>query len=281
MSGASSPLEALLALGLTHDEARAYVALLTSGRTTARELSASAGITRGRIYQVVDGLVRKGLAIDAATKVASFDPAPPGVAVENLLENRRRNLIQLEETAEGAVQYLEQLARPGEGVSGFLEVLRHSSTIADRFREIQEQAQEEILMFSRRPYYTSFGPAGNDAEFDALGRGVRVRCVYEAGLLDNPEEKAAIAAYVAAGEEARFVDTLPAKLAIVDSSVTILTIADPRDAANFTSILLRQPGLSQFAMLAFERIWNDATHTEAALAHRNDAAADTSRKEAS
>lgn len=261
--------KSLVELGLTQDEARAYVALVASGRTTARELSMSSGITRGRIYQVLDGLVRKGLAVDAATKVASFDPAPPAVAVENLLESRRRSLMQQEEAAKDAVRALEHLGRRDEAVSGFVEVLRHSSTIADRFREIQEQAEEEVLMFSRRPYYTFQGPAANDAEFDALSRGVRVRCVYESVLLEDVEEVAAIEKYVAAGEEARFVDTLPAKLAIVDSSVTLLTIADPRDAANFTSLLLRQPGLSQFARLAFDRIWNDATDMRSVVARHD------------
>ena len=63
-------LTPLLNLGLNRYEAGAYVALTRRGRATGAEVARIAGLPRQRIYDVLDGLVGRGL--------ATVEPGRPG-----------------------------------------------------------------------------------------------------------------------------------------------------------------------------------------------------------
>ncbi len=256
MTGAST--DALLTkLGLTADETRAYVALLERGQLTASQLAQAAAISRGRIYDVVRGLLAKGVALEAVAKVRAFEAVKPEVAVANLLERERRTLSELEAAGQTLVESLSN-AEAASGPPAFIESLRHHSTIAERFAQLQDAAVTEILMLSVGPYYATRGVGGNDAEIRALQRGVTVRCIYENSAFAAAGELEAIQAYIAAGEEARGADRLPTKLVIVDRSVTMLLLSEPLDRNNAVTLVFRHPGFAHFAAAAFEHLWEQS-----------------------
>ncbi|MEO7069406.1 MAG: helix-turn-helix domain-containing protein, partial [Nostocoides sp.] len=86
-------------LGLTAYEARAYLALITRDRYTAAELARQAGIPRQRVYDVLDGLVRRGLAAPVQGAVRRFTATSPDAAVELLVATRRDELNALSRDA--------------------------------------------------------------------------------------------------------------------------------------------------------------------------------------
>ena len=60
----------LVQLGLTNYEAKAYHALLQRGSSTASQVAELSGLPRQRIYDVLAGLVAKGLASARPGQVA-------------------------------------------------------------------------------------------------------------------------------------------------------------------------------------------------------------------
>lgn len=251
-------LDSLLTkLGLTTDETRAYLALLERGQLTASQLAQATTISRGRIYDVVRGLLGKGVALEAVAKIRAFEAVTPEVAVANLLERQRKGLSELEAAGQMLVESLSN-AEAASGPPAFIESLRHHSTIAERFTQLQDAAASEILMLSVGPYYATRGVGGNDAELRALQRGVGVRCIYENSAFAAAGEFEAIQAYVAAGEEARSADQLPTKLVIVDRSVTMLLLSEPLDPKNAVTLVFRHPGFAHFAAAAFEHLWEQS-----------------------
>lgn len=258
MLGAASWEGSLGRLGLTNDEARAYLALLSRGRLTARELCAATGITRGRIYEVARGLMEKGAALEAASRVRTFEPIAPRIALANLLEKRRREVVELESAAEELAYSLSAELSSEPAPASFVESLRHRASIAQRFLELQDDAEREILLFTRPPYYSTDNLGENEGEFRALHRDVAVRCVYESSVLEVQDELGAVSAYMGAGEQARHVPSLPTKLAIFDRSIAMLQITEPVDPSNFITLVFRHPGLSDLLVFAFEQVWQRA-----------------------
>src|SRR5207244_13349193 len=91
--------DSLTQLGLTGYEARAYLALTRRGGATGAELARLAGLPRQRIYDVLEGLAARGFATIRAGRPLRYSAVAPAEAIERLLEERRRELAEVETLA--------------------------------------------------------------------------------------------------------------------------------------------------------------------------------------
>src|SRR5436853_7739155 len=92
-------VEQLTKLGLTMYEAKAYLALIRRGSSTAAEVARLAGVPRQRIYDVLATLVEKGLALTKPGRVVKYSAAAPELAIERILTDHRQRLAGLEREA--------------------------------------------------------------------------------------------------------------------------------------------------------------------------------------
>jgi sugar-specific transcriptional regulator TrmB len=248
---------ALVNLGLTRYEANAYVALTRRERATGAEVARLAGLPRQRIYDVLDGLVRRGLASLEPGRPARYRATAPDEAVATLLGDHRASLERLERDAVQAVALLTPAYRDGRTASdplAYIEVLREAGSIAKRFAELQAAAAREILVFTKPPYAVE--PPENVAGRQLLERGVRARSVYERSVYEDAAVVDAVRAFVAAGEEARVVDELPLKLVVIDERVSLFTMEDPvAGPTDLTIMIVEHPRLARLLKLAFEHAW--------------------------
>jgi sugar-specific transcriptional regulator TrmB len=247
----------LVSLGLTGYEANAYVALTRRHVATAAEIARLSGLPRQRIYDVLTGLVERGLATVKPGRPVRYAAVAPEDAVAALLRARRAEVEQLEDEAARAVALLAPGYHEGRSASDpldYIEVLREPGAIATRFTELQAGATQEILVFTKPPYAVE--PAQNVAGLELVARGVEARSVYERSVYDDELVVAAVRSFVGAGEQARVVDDLPLKLVLIDERVAAFTMEDPvAGATNITIMIVEHPGLARLLKLAFERVW--------------------------
>jgi len=248
----------LLNLGLNGYEAGAYVALTRRGRATGAEVARLSGLPRQRIYDVLDGLVGRGLATVEPGRPARYTAVAPDAAVSALLAAHRTSLERLEHDAAHAVELLTPAYHDGRSETDpltYIEVLREPSAIAKRFDELQASAQREILVFTKPPYAVQ--PGENVAGLQLLARGVEARSVYERSVYDDPAVVNAVRTFIEAGERAHVVDELPLKLVLIDERVALFTMEDPvAGATDLTIMIVEHPGLARLLKLAFEHAWD-------------------------
>ena len=247
----------LLSLGLTGYEASAYVALTRRGRATGAEVARIAGLPRQRIYDVLDGLVGRGLAAVEPGRPARYTALSPEDAVDALLAEHRASLERMQQDAAEAVRLLTPAYRDGRSENdplSYIEVLRESAAIAKRFGELEASAQREILVFTKPPYAVQ--PAENVEGLELLSRGVVARSVYERSVYDDAAVVAAVRRFVEAGEQARVVDELPLKLVLIDERVALFTMEDPvAGSTELTIMVVEHLGFAALLKLAFEHVW--------------------------
>lgn len=246
----------LTRLGLTSDEARCYLTLVSRGGLTASQLCSATGVTRGRIYDVVRGLLGKGLALETTTTVRRFEPVSPPVAIANLLERRRRENEELERSARHVMESLQVSAATSEAPPSLLEVIRHRASLRERCGQLERAAAEEILFYVRDQ-----GQVAGDLveEQAALRRGVRLRALYESSLLRTPYLET-IQRFLGGGGEGRHVPELPTRVTVIDERVAMIPLHETSLAAReFTVLVIHHAGLSALAASAFERTWARAT----------------------
>ncbi len=247
----------LVDLGLTGYEASAYLALTRRGRATGAEVARLAGLPRQRIYDVLDGLVARGIASVEPGRPARYTALSPEEAVGVLIAAHRQQLERLEREAAEAIARLTPAFRAGREENDpldYIEILREPAAIGKRFAELEASVEQEILVFTKPPYAVE--PAANVAGLQLLARGIEARSLYERSLYDDEAQVAAVRHFVAAGEQARIVDELPLKLVLIDERLALFTMEDPvAGAPGLTIMIVEHTALARLFKLAFERVW--------------------------
>ncbi len=258
----------LTRLGLTSYEARAYETLVRRDSYTAAEVARQSGLPRQRIYDVLGSLVGKGLATSRPGRQVKYAAIPPELAAERLLGMRRRELSALELDAAAMVGALGPAFKAGRTQTDpleYIEVLRDREAINRRFAELQAQVQREILVFTKPPYAT---PPQENVEGIAVTRAHQARSLYEASVFHDPATAAGVRRFVEAGEQARFVEQLPLKLAIIDETIVLFGMEDPVAGGDgLTIVVVEHPSLAQILKVAFDAVWERGL-TFAAAAER-------------
>jgi hypothetical protein len=260
---ADGSINDLVALGLARYEAQVYLALIRRESYTAAEVAREAGVPRQRVYDVLDALVRRRLAVIRPGRVTAFSAVAPELATTRLMALQRESLERLEQVSSALAAALLPLWSDGRTKTDpldYIEVLRDPKVIAERFADIQEQARRELLSFCQRPFVA---PVSNTEGIAAVRRlrraGGRARAIYTHDALDDPDVLQHVRRFSEAGEEARFTAELPLKLIIADASLVLCDMPDPVAGTGATTALyIEHPALANCLQLAFHSVWDCA-----------------------
>jgi sugar-specific transcriptional regulator TrmB len=256
MQGEPRLLRDLVGLGLTTYEAKAYVALLGRDSFTAAQVARQGELPRQRIYDVLGSLVEKGLASSRPGSVVKYAAVAPELAVERLVDARRRGMQALERSAADVIAELTPAFAKGRTHTDpleYIEVLRDAGAINERFAELQSSVKREILVFTKPPYAT---PPQENVEGLGVARSHTARSVYELSAFEDPAVIAGIRSFIEAGEDSRFVASLPLKLVIIDETIVMFGMQDPvGSGGDLTMMVVEHPSLASVLKAAFEAWW--------------------------
>jgi sugar-specific transcriptional regulator TrmB len=271
MEDGPDPIRRLTRLGLTSYEAKAYLALIRRDSFTAAQVARQATLPRQRIYDVLSSLVEKGLASTRPGSVVKYAATAPELAIDRLINAHRMDLAELETEARQMVAEMTPAWTAGQVESDpleYIEVLRDRRAINERFAELQASVRDEILVFTKPPYAT---PPQENVEGLEVSQSHRARSVYELSAFDDPAFVRGVKAFVAAGEEARFVPQLPLKLVIIDETIVMFGMEDPvAGSSDLTIVVVEHPSLAKTLKLAFDATWVKGLTFEEAEARLTD-----------
>jgi hypothetical protein len=148
-----------------------------------------------------------------------------------------------------------------------VEVLRDQTLLGARFMDLQREAETELLTFAKPPFAMPHNQIGLAATRRIVRAGGDVRCVYEAGVLTDPDRLAQAREFIEAGEGARVAHEVPMKLCLADGHRALFSLTDPiAGGLTSTNILVEHPSLTASLRYAFESIWAISEPFERALA---------------
>lgn len=90
-------------IGLTTNEGKIYGTIIEFGKLSASEISAKSGVSYSRIYDILDGLVHKGLVKVVPGKSKKYIPADPEVFLklvnekEKTLTEARKKIVEMKQ----------------------------------------------------------------------------------------------------------------------------------------------------------------------------------------
>ncbi|PWI15283.1 TrmB family transcriptional regulator [Streptomyces sp. Act143] len=249
----------LEAAGIAPELEAVYRLLVTAGGATAEDIARRTDLDGTDSTQVLEALVRQGLATHTDGTPRMFRAVPPDIALLPRIKHTADALDTARAEAGRLLETYRETARRHDA-GQLLEVITGAEALRQRLKQIQVNAREEMLWFCRAQYVAM--PSGsNSEEFEALARGVRYRVLYEKAFFDDEGAIDNVAAGVRAGEVARSVPWLPLRLAIADRSVGIFPLVPggPHGSPGEpTTALVRDSSLLDALVALFESYWENA-----------------------
>jgi hypothetical protein len=248
-------VDPLLTLGLTMYEARVYLALTDRCGMTATQVASAARIPRQRVYDVLESLTAKGLALRHDDHPARFDALDPESGIAGLLEANRKVARHLASrlrpawlTARQEQCASSQAPAPGAQVT---------VTEAGQWREA---TQHSVLATACPPFDGFADPSWIQRVEQLTDAGGTVRCVYHRDILDDPELLAGARHFAEAGEDARVTLDVPSRMILTDGRRALLPLPHPAEAAGAVPMLLvESPQVIRGLEKSFESLWSQAT----------------------
>ena len=258
-------IKELTSLGLSENEAKTYLTLLTKNSMTVGEIAKLSGVPRPKLYEILTKLIEKGLCIEKIGKVKRYRVVEPNIVKEKLISDYQTQLEQKKKIAQSfsnAVNsiYLKNVNKtdPLE----YIEILKDKGQIRKKWITLQKKTKKEIIAFSKEPYVLPLADNLNE-EIKILKKKVNIRGVYEYKGIKSESEKEEfikiISRFISGGEEARIIKELPMKLAIIDERITMLVLNDPVSLKpSVTTIIITHPGFAMVQKNVFESTWQKA-----------------------
>ncbi|WP_329483595.1 LuxR C-terminal-related transcriptional regulator [Kribbella sp. NBC_01510] len=256
----------LKVLGLTDDEIKVYQHLLRTGPSSITELDEAVPDRSASIDSTLGGLVQAGLARRSGSDRSRFLPVPPDAGLEAMTLRRESELKQARIEVLNAYDEFRRTVH-NESTTHLIEVVT-GSAIIERIHQIKGGAQREILAIDSPPYYIG-GP--NQEEIEHLKRGISYRVVYSPESVEVPGYLTEnILPCVEAGEQARVLPDVPAKLTIIDASIAFVSMSVRDTDVNRSLLIIRPSSLLTALIGMFELCWRNALPLHASVGTEDD-----------
>lgn len=136
----------LTSLGLTKNEAKAYLTLVKLGRSSARAIAEDSGVPRSKVYETLEILEKRGIIKKVTgTNPTEFDPAPVDAALDHLEEKVKGSASSARKVLKGLQDLrgieTEEFAWANQGMEQVIMDMRTAI----------ENAQEYVYIASASP----------------------------------------------------------------------------------------------------------------------------------
>ncbi|HZC69890.1 MAG TPA: hypothetical protein VE442_04295 [Jatrophihabitans sp.] len=243
-------------IGVDADQQQVYRHLLTNPSHRCSDLEAQwSHWPTTRMRRVLRRLIEAGLITESES---GPDPSYIAIAPDAAIPGLVRSLIEQARRAEQAVPALMASFWAGHHAEShqFIDVVDDPDTIVERWQQMQRAVRTQVRALDCPPYFGD--PVEPDpVELERLRDGVAYRVIYAEEVLRTPGRWADVEAGIIAGEQAKLVPELPAKLTLFDDFAASLPINPHNDRPTAVAIVHPSPLLDCLSAL-FEMYWSMA-----------------------
>ncbi len=250
-------------LGFGADQERLYRALLSNPSSTADELAIELGLPVEQVLADCEWLIELGVLKRDPTGGSGFVVPRPSASIGPLIEQCEDELLRrYRRTSDtrfviGELELLRTDGGARESEDHGVERLEDLQAVRDRL--------EELSFFTRTCVY-SIQPGGPQSResleasrpLDQRGirRGVEMRVIHEASVLDDELNRVYLRELVMGGAKVRVTDQHIDRMVIMDCKVAVVPV-DPANSRR-GALIVRHPGLVSGFLDLFHRAWQDA-----------------------
>lgn len=245
-------------LGLSTQHEAVYRAMLQRPDLNVAGLAAHLGFTHTRVREALNVLADLAL-IQLDTAGDNARMVRPQAGLQALLAKVEADVALRQRQVEATRAAITAIATAHESHEQEVQgrALNGLDAVRERLIELAHNARSECLSFTtgrgQRPDTMEAEGSLNQV---ALGRGVRIRNVYQDSFRNDPATLAHARWMASLGSQSRTAPTLPMRMVIVDRELALVP-ADPTDPAR-GALELCSPGVVAGLVALFDQVWHTA-----------------------
>ncbi len=260
----------LSSFGLSLNQSKVYLFLLSDGKTSAGSISKSLGLHRVDVYRKIRELQNYGLLETHVSTPKKYSAVEPRIALSSVLhrqalemENAKRRMNTL---IPKLVDYKNAQARSAKLFNDDLQSFdSFYSLVVGRMRYYREikrlvrSAQDEVLrIVSAGGVIRTFKSGLYEYYVQAKKRGVRLRLISEI-TNDNRNFAKRLSSIV----DVRHLEAVHLRFTVIDDSVSVLSARFDENSLSLESssdsyLVLRDPKFTEAFRFFFEHLWKVA-----------------------
>ena len=141
-------LTALSELGLNKYEAKVYLTLITEGISTAKNISDITSIPYGKVYEIINTLASKGLAIVLPTKPMKCQAISPKDSIATLKKDYQDKIEKFETIVLKELEPIFTKSKKFVEPQGIFWVMKGRSNINKKMEDMVRKAREQVCIFT-------------------------------------------------------------------------------------------------------------------------------------
>ncbi|MBU4493132.1 MAG: hypothetical protein KKA61_02080 [Nanoarchaeota archaeon] len=237
-------------IGLTEYEVKAYLALLKTEPTTAYKLGKLSGIPTGRIYDVADNLVSKGMIAVLSGRPKYLKAINPKIAVSALLTKKENEWKKNKEQINKIINKLEKKKIQEEPIT----LSKGRESFYYNILDLHNIAKKELLTIVGGLTAVKKGVDLETASKTAIKRGVNFRMI----LPLNKKNEDSAKEMIKMGINIRSYPIKGLRLNIVDGKICVLTLVDKSLSYERATIRVENPVFCRGMKHLFNALWEKA-----------------------
>jgi sugar-specific transcriptional regulator TrmB len=252
----------LIRLGLTLNQARIYLALVSLESASADAVSKTSKIARQDIYRVMPTLKRTGLVEEIIATPTIFKPIQITDALKILLERRNKEtselLVQTEEIGKNFKGTI--MLPPAEGHQFILVPSKEALLL--KLKQLIESAQESIWLMIPIKKLLPWLFANSEALEKAVYRNVSIRIITEQSEEEQLFANRKFACMKEASFEVRYITTpLTTCFGINDEQEILVSTSAKSGPVESPALWSNNSGLIELGKKYFEQTWKSQNPT--------------------
>jgi len=249
----------LVAVGLTENEAKVYCCLLRKQHFTASEIARCAKVNRSKIYQVLAGLISKGLCIEKLSKVRKYEAVDPEVAFTKLIEDQKNKITQLNNISDILIPIYKQKDHNSSPLD-FIQVFSTPASIIRKHHNLELNSKKFVLSFCKAPYAMTKDLDIHVEQKESMSKN---NVVYKSIFEVEPDDLHFFARrmknFELQGEEIKVAYHLPIKLHVFDDHTVMFSMINTiNPQGHLTYLVIEHPDLAETLIATFNDYWEKA-----------------------
>lgn len=254
-------IETLTQLGLTLNQARAYLTLVQIGSAGASKISQISKITRQDIYRVMPTLEKTGITQRTIGKPTIYKAIPIRQATQILLTRKTEEQKQLLKKTKELIQHLENKDEQKENTQETAQftIISGKINIIQKIGETLCETQKTLdVVTSKQRFESAIQEFKKKYEF-AVKRGVKIRIAAEKHVVQNGLSE--ILQKLAENKRFQiryFIGAPEAVVSIFDKTRVSLTLSETANLPGASALLSNEKSLVALIQNYFENKWNNS-----------------------
>ena len=166
-------------LGLNRYESKAYLALVSSGVSTAGKLAEKSGIPRAKVYEVLRSLERQGFAVSTSTRPSKFKPVQLDDITRKLTDKAKSEyedkVKQIAEIHKELEENLKDVEKDTSGDGEMVWIIRGRDNLHGAIDTLVSESKSKLLAATTEKGIVRKLFRHKDGLMEAAKRGVDVR----------------------------------------------------------------------------------------------------------